>query len=64
MSVKLLTKQNLEFLSLAGGCRSSFESTLAKMPHCRKSHATAHFCIDKRSVNIDLRSLVLVRSQK
>ena len=42
MSVKLLTEQHLEFLSLAGGCRSSSESTLAKMPHCWKSHVAAH----------------------
>ena len=42
MSVKLLTRQHLEFLSLAGGCRSSSESTLAKMPHCWKSHVAAH----------------------
>ena len=27
MSVKLLTEQHLEFLSLKGGCKSSSEST-------------------------------------
>ena len=42
MSVKLLTEHHLEFLSLTGGCRGSSESTLVKMPHCWKSHATAH----------------------
>ena len=44
MSVKLLTKHHLEFLSLKGGCKGLCESTLAKMPHCWKSHAAAHFC--------------------
>ena len=54
MSVKLLTEQYLEFLSLKGGCRGSSESTLVKMPHCWKSHVTAHFwkrCFLKTSVS-------------
>ena len=42
MSVKLLTKHLLGIPSLKGGCTCSFESTLVKMPHCWKSHATAH----------------------
>ena len=42
MTVKLLIEQNLEFLSLKGGCKGSSESRLVKMPHCWKSHATAH----------------------
>ena len=42
MSVKLLTEHHLEFLSLKGGCTGSSESTLVKMPHCWKSHVTAH----------------------
>ena len=42
MSVKLLTEQNLEFLSLKGGCIGSSESTRVKMPHCWISHVTAH----------------------
>ena len=42
MSVKLLTEHYLEFLSLKGGCTGSSESTHVKMPHCWKSHATAH----------------------
>ena len=42
MSVKLLTEHHLEFLSLKGGCTGSYESTLAKMPHCWKSHVVAH----------------------
>ena len=41
MSVKLLTEQHLEFLSLTGGCTGSSESTLVKIPHCWKWHATA-----------------------
>ena len=42
MTVKLLTEHHLEFLSLKGGLTDSPESTLVKMPHCSKSHATAH----------------------
>ena len=41
MSIKLLNKQHLEFLSLTGGSTCSSESTRVKMPHCWKSHATA-----------------------
>ena len=37
MIVKLLTKHHLVFLSLKGGCTGSSESTLVKMPNCRKS---------------------------
>ena len=36
MTVKLLTEQNLEFLSLEGGCTGSSESILVKMLHCWK----------------------------
>ena len=42
MTVKLLTEHHLEFLSLKGGCTGSSESTFVKMPHCWKSHVTAH----------------------
>ena len=42
MTVKLLTKHRLEFLSLKGGCQGSFESIHVKMPHCWKSHVVAH----------------------
>ena len=46
MTVKLLTEQHFEFLSLKGGCTGLSESTLVKMPHyCRKSHALAHIKI-------------------
>ena len=41
MTVKLLTEQHLEFLSLKEGCTGPFEYTLVKMPHCWKSHITA-----------------------
>ena len=41
MTVKLLAKQHLEFLSLKGGCTGSSESTLVKMPHCWKSRVVA-----------------------
>ena len=43
MIVKLLTEHHFEFLSLKGGCRCSYESTLVKMSNCWKSHAAAHY---------------------
>ena len=39
---KLLTEQHLRFLSLKGGCTGSYESIHVKIPHCWKSHVTAH----------------------
>ena len=42
LSVKLLTEQHLEFLSLKGGCTDWSESMLVKIPHCCKSPVTAH----------------------
>ena len=45
MTVKLLTENHLEFLSLKGGCTGSSESTIAKMPLCWKSHVAAHFLV-------------------
>ena len=42
MSVKLLTENHLEFLSLKGGYTGSSESTLVEIPHCWKSRFTAH----------------------
>ena len=44
MSVKLLTENDLQFLSLKGGCSDLSESTLVKIPHCWKSHVTAQLC--------------------
>ena len=41
MTVKLLTEQNLEFLSLTGGCTGSSEPTFVKKPHCWKAYVTA-----------------------
>ena len=43
MTVKLLNKPHLRFLSLKGGCTCSSESTLVKMTHCWISRVTAHF---------------------
>ena len=43
ITVKLLTEQHLEFLSLKGGCTDSSESKHVKMSHCWKYHATAHY---------------------
>ena len=42
MTVKLLTEQHLEFLSLKGSWRGSSASTVVKMTHCWKPHAAAH----------------------
>ena len=47
MIIKLLTEHHLEFLSLIEGWTGSSESTLVKMPHCWKSHASAHLFQDK-----------------
>ena len=41
MIVKLLVEHHLEFLSLKGGRRGSFESSLVKMSNCWKSQAAA-----------------------
>ena len=40
-----MTEQHLEFLSLKGGCTGSSESTLVKIPHCCKSHVSAHMSL-------------------
>ena len=45
MNIKLLTEHHLVFLSLKGGCTYSSESSHVKMPHCSKSHVTAHFTV-------------------
>ena len=41
MTVKLLTENHLELLTLKGGCTGSSECTLSKIPHCWKSHVMA-----------------------
>ena len=46
LSVKLLIEHHLKFLSLKGGCIGSSEPTLVIMPHCWKSHVTAHMRFD------------------
>ena len=43
IAVKLLTEHHFDILSLKGGCTGSSESTFVEMPHCWKSHVTAHF---------------------
>ena len=45
MIVNLLIEHHFAFLSLNGGCTSSSASTLVKMPHCWKSHVTAHISL-------------------
>ena len=42
MNIRLLAEHYFELLSLKGSCTCSSESTLIKMPHCWKSHVTAH----------------------
>ena len=42
MALRILTEHNEDFLSLKGGLTGSSESTLVEMPHCLKSHVTAH----------------------
>ena len=49
MTVKLLTKHHLEFLSSKEGCTDWSESIHVKMPHCWKSRVAVHiyflFCL-------------------
>ena len=61
MSVKLLTEHHLEFLHLKGGFTVWSESTLVKMPHCWKSHVSAHIIPWARHI---YPSLVLVQPRK
>ena len=42
----MIVEHYLEFLSLKGGCTGSYESTLVKMPHYWKLHATAQLSSD------------------
>ena len=53
MSIKLLTKRHLDFLSLKGGYTGSFESTLVKIPHCWKSHVAAKFYFSDTSSQLE-----------
>ena len=63
MIVKLLIEHQLEFLSLKGGCRGSPESTHVKMPHCWKSHATAHLLLKILCIILLLLLLLPVNGQ-
>ena len=67
MNVKLLTEQNLEFLSFKGGCAGSSESTHVKMPHCWKSHIAAQIFFSNRylqsSITLITRT-ILLRQEK
>ena len=54
LTVKLLTEHHLESLSLKGGCTGSSESTLVKMPHCWKSHVTAHMVLKFKRLTLGL----------
>ena len=49
MTLKLLAEHHLEFLSFKGGFSGSSESLHIKMPHCWKSHVTAHIYLKIRS---------------
>ena len=53
MTVKLMTEHNLELLSLTGGCTCLSESTLVKLPHCCKSHVTAHILTKRAMMALD-----------
>ena len=64
MTVTLLTKHHLEFLSLKGGCTGSSESTLVKMPHCWKSHVTAQIFLNLLKKLIWVRWFKLWRPQQ
>ena len=57
MIVKLPTGHHLDFVSSKGGCRGSSESTHVKMPHCWKSHATAHLLSKVYFTSVDERLL-------
>ena len=45
------SEQHFEFLSLRGGCTGLSESTLAKLPHCWKSHIEAYIVGTKRALS-------------
>ena len=59
MSIKLLSENHFEFLSLKGGCTGSSESTLVKMPHCWKSHVAAQFNVVNMSFNATCENKIL-----
>ena len=61
MSVKLLTEHHLEFLSLKGGCTGWSDSTHIKMPHCWKSHVTAHVSLHQMGWRLSCHLLQLCK---
>ena len=55
LTVRLLTEHHLVFFSFKAVCTGSSESVLVKMPHCWKSHVTAHMLwVFKRTIQIRL----------
>ena len=60
MTLRLLAKHHLEFLSLKGGCTDSSETTLVKMPHRWKPHVTSHMLTG----NASNESAIEVKSKK
>ena len=50
ITVQLLTKHHLEFLSVKGGCTGWSKSTLVNMPHCWKFHVVAQISEDLNSL--------------
>ena len=48
MTVKLLTEQHMELLSLKGDCTRLSESIFVKILHCWKSRAAAQLLIGNR----------------
>ena len=59
MTVKLLTKQHLKFLSLLKACTGSSESIHVKMPNCWKLHIRLKFCCCFNCVAVSVLVLVL-----
>ena len=60
MSLKLLTEQCLEILSLLGGCTGLSEATLVKIPYCWKSRVTALFSITHSSLEACQKTKLLI----
>ena len=64
MTLRRLTEHHLEFLSLIGGCTSSSESPLVKMPHFWKFHALAQLFCFSTSVLTSKHSFTLALTYK
>ena len=63
MNIKLLTKYHVKFLSLRGGYTGSYECTLVNMPHCWKSHITAHLFMLVHRTKIFLQYIIFASSE-